>query len=384
MTAGATRRRRCPAAADRRRSGPAGPAGRAPAGAGDTDDDLVAAARVEPLEAELAPDLLALLDPAGGDGLLDRVRALRRRVAEDLGVVVPPVRVREGALLPPSTYVLRLHGVEVARGTAPPGRSMVLGDTDGLPGQRTVDPVFGLPAVWVEDALADVLAAEGRTVVDRPSVVVTHLSEVVRSSAAELLSRADVATLVEAVGEVAPSVTEDIGPDGLSLAEVQRVLRDLLAERVPVRDLVRVLEAVTARARVDRSPEGLVESARRALGPAISTRAARDGRLPVVTLAPVLEAQLLESVQPGEAGTFLAVAPVVLEDVLGQLGATLRAAEEAGHRPVLLCAAPLRPALRRLVAPGRSDLQVLSYSELARSVTVEPVGVVDRGAAAMV
>jgi flagellar biosynthesis protein FlhA len=333
--------------------------------------------RVEPLELELAPDLLDLLDPSRGGSLMERVRALRKRIAADLGLVVPPVRTHDGAGLPPSTYVVKLHGIEAARGEAPPGHAMVLGDdARGLPGRATVDPVFGLPATWVQTELADVLAAEGATVIDRASVIVTHLSEVVRSAAPDLLTRQDVQVLVDAVKTVSPVVAGEVGTDALSLAEVQRVMRDLLSEGVPVRDLTRILEAVTAKSRETRSPEALVEAARSVLGPTISAGAAVGNRLSALTLDPLLEQSLLEACRGGETGTWLALDPARMESLVAGVGEAVRTAENAGHRPAVVCSAQLRPAIRKLLVGGRPDLPVLAFTELSRSVTIEPVGVI--------
>ena len=333
--------------------------------------------RVEPLELQLATDLLDLLDTARGGSLMERVRALRKRIAADLGLVVPPVRTHDSAMLPPSTYVVKLHGVEAARGEAPPGHSMVLGeDAAGLPGRATVDPVFGLPATWVQNELAEVLAAEGATVIDRASVIVTHLSEVVRSAAPDLLTRQDVQVLVDAVKTVSPVVAAEVGTDALSLAEVQRVLRELLAEGVPVRDLTRILEAVTAKARETRSAEALVEAARGVLGPTICAGAAVGGRLAALTLDPLLEQSLLEAVRAGDGGTWLALDPIRMEQLVTGIGDAVHAAEAGGHRPVVVCSAQLRPAVRRLLSTGRPDLAVLAYTELSRSLTVDPVGVI--------
>ena len=345
----------------------------------DTVPGLLDSTRVEPLELHLAPDLLDLLDTARGGNLMDRVRALRKRTAGELGVVVPPVRTQDAPDLPHSTYSVHVHGVEVGRGEAPAGCCMVLGDADelgGVPGRATVDPVFGLPATWVREEMAEVLAAEGATVIDRASVVVTHLAEVVRRHAGDLLARQDVQVLVDAVKTVSPSVAGEIGGDGVTLAEVQGVLRDLLAEGVPVRDLVRILEAVTARARETRQREHLVEAARTALGPAISAGAAVSGRLAALTFDPLLEQSLLEAVRGGDGGSWLAVDGARIEALLGSLGRTLEAVEADGTRPVLLCSAALRPAVRRLVAPSRPDLRVIAYPDLARHLHVEPVGVI--------
>jgi flagellar biosynthesis protein FlhA len=332
---------------------------------------------VEALELMVAPDLLDLLDPTQGGQLLDRVRALRKRVAAELGLVVPPIRSRDDSGLAPSEYVIRLHGIEAARGSAPRGHSMVLGEESrGLPGRPTTDPVFGLPATWVADELAEVLAAEGATVIDRASVIVTHLSEVIRNAAPDLLTRQDVQVLVDAVKTVSPVVAAEVGSDTLSLAEVQRVLKELLAEGVPVRDLTRILEAVTARARETRVPEQLVEAARGVLGPTISAGAAVGTRLAALTLEPLLEQSLLEAVRTGEQGSWLALDPVRMEALVAGIGDAVRTAEESGHRPAVLCSSQLRPSLRKLMVGGRPDVPVLSYSELTRNLTVEPVGVI--------
>src|SRR3954468_19144909 len=305
------------------------------------EDDLMSNLRVEPLELELAPDLLDLLDPGRGGGLMERVKALRRRIASDLGLVVPPIRTRDQVALPPETYAVKVHGVEVARGEAPPGHSMVLGENQwaGLAGRATIDPVFGLPATWMTSEIADVLALEGATVIDRASVIVTHLSEVIRRTARDLLSRQDVAALVESVKESAPALAEEIGGEGLSLAEVQRVLRELLDEGVPIRDLTRILEAVTSRARETRNPEALVEAARTVLGPAFCAAAAAGGALKALTFEPLLEQSLLEAVRSGDNGSWLAVDPVRMEALIEGIGTAVSTAENAGHRPVVVCAA---------------------------------------------
>ena len=344
---------------------------------GDSTEALLAGARVEPLELRLAPDLLDLLDPARGGNLMDRVKALRKRTAGELGVVLPPVRTRDDADLPHAGYSIHVHGVEVGRGEAPPGCTMVLGeDVAALPGRATTDPVFGLPAAWVREEMAEVLAAEGATVIDRASVLVTHLSEVVRRHAGELLGRQDVQVLVDAVKQVSPTVAGDIGGDGLSLAEVQQVLRDLLDEQVPVRDLTRILEAVTSKARETRQREQLVEAARAALGPAISSGAAQGGRLPALTMEPLLEQSLLEALRAGDNGSWLAVDGPRVEALLEAVNRAVVDAENADHRPVIVCSAGLRPSLRRLIAPARPDLRVLAYTDLARTLDVEPVGVI--------
>jgi flagellar biosynthesis protein FlhA len=343
------------------------------------EDDLIADLRIEPLELELASDLFDLVDPAAGGTLLDRVRALRRQIAADLGFVVPLVRTRDNLTLPPSTYVIRLHGVETGRGEAPRGHVMVLAtdiDPGRLPGRPTTDPVFGLPAVWVPEELGNHYEVQGATVVDRASVLVTHLSELIRRNAATLITRQDVQDLVKGLEQRAPAVAQEVGDAGISLAELQNVLRGLLTEGVPVRDLVRIVEAVTARARETRDPEALLEAARMALGAAICAQVQVDGRLPTITFDPLLEHQLLESRRVGEGGTFLDMDPRRTEQLLDALGRTVSRAQERGHRPIVVCSGQLRPVVRRLVTASPVPVPVLSYGELDPSFTIEPIEVI--------
>lgn len=333
------------------------------------------ALNVDPLRLELATDILDLLDPAHGD-LAARVKALRRRVASDLGIVVPPLRTSDDPFLPASTYAIRVNGVEVARGEAPVGCVLVLEDQSGspLPGRATTDPVFGTPAVWMAQDLAEVYRAAGSTVVDRSSVVVTHLAEVVRQFAPELLTRQSVQSLLDAIAEVSPAVAREIDGERLTLGEVQQVLAALLGEGIPVRNLTRILESVSSKARETRSIEALTEAARQSIGSVICEVAASGGELPALTMDPILEQSLLEAVRAGEQGSWLAVDGVRLAALLDGLSTAILGAEDRGYRPVVVCAAPLRPALRRILASSRPDLPVISYSELSRSMPVVPVG----------
>lgn len=349
--------------------------------AADTPAGLLQQMRVDPLEIVLAPDLVDLVDTGVGGDLLERVRGLRRKVALELGIVVPPVRTRDSIDLPLSSYAVRIGGVEVGRGQAPPGRVLALGDDlDHLPGTPTSEPVFGLAGRWVPAELQHQAEMTGATVVDRASVLVTHLAEIVRSNAGRLLSREDVRALVDAVKVDHPAVVEELVPGAMSLGEVQRVLRALLEEGVAIRDLPRIFEALTLRAKGGADTDALVEAARGALGPAIATAHAQNGVLRVLTLDPLLEHQLAESVRPGEDGATLALDPRRAELLVEQADAALRAAEDVGHAPVLVCAPVLRAPLRRLVALAVPRLPVLSYAEAggagATGPRIETVGTV--------
>jgi len=339
--------------------------------------DIAVEMRVEALELELAPDLMDLVDIGQAGQLLERVKTLRRHIAMELGLVAPLVRTRESTTLPASTYAVRVHGVETARGVAPSGNVLVLSaHPDSLiPGEPTLEPVFGLPASWVPEHLGPQLEARGHSVIDRASVILTHLSEVIRTSAADLLSRQDVQDLVEGIKETSPSIANEIEGEKLGLAEIHRVLAALLAERVPIRDLVRILEAVTSVAGGDR--DMLIETARKVLGPAICAQFSRDGKLPVITLEPRLEQHLLESLRQGEQGAFLALDPSLTEGLLDEMTAVIAAAENQGHSPVLLCTDRLRPVLRRLLVSTWPSLPVVSFQELSPHLSLEPTGVID-------
>ena len=349
----------------------------AAAAAPDSPDQLEDAMRVDPVELELAADLLDLVDAAAGGDLLDRVRGLRRKVAGELGLVLPRVRTRDNLDLPLSTYAVKLNGVEVARGEAPPGCVLAIGDViDTLPGRSTVEPVFGLPGKWVPAELRHQAEIHGATVVDRASVLTTHLAEVVRVHAAQLLGREDVRALTEMVKRSHPSVVEELTPALLSLGEVQRVLQALLAEQVPIRDLTRIFEALSLRARAATDVEGLVEACRATLGAAVSAPYLVEGRLPVLTLDPALEQSLLETVRPSETGSFLLLDGERVETILGDVARALDAAEQAGRSPVLVCSPQIRPALRRLTGSALPRLPVLAYAEVGAGMNIDTMGVV--------
>ncbi len=350
----------------------------APEPAPDSPDQLIEQMRVPTLEILLAPDLVDLVGTGPEEDLLGRVRSLRRKTAMELGIVVPPVRTRDSVDLPRATYVVRIAGVEVGRGQAPRGQVLALGDDlSGLPGTPVNEPVFGLPGRWVPAELRHAAEMAGATVVDRVSVLVTHLGSLVAQHAGRLLGREDVRLLTEAVKRANPSVVEELVPSLLSLGEVQRVLQGLLAEGVAIRDLSRIYEALSLRARVSTDPEGLVEAARAALGPALLAPHVEDGQLRVLTLDPMLEQQAAESLRTRDQGTQLALDPMVVERLLADLREGVARAESDGHGVVLVCAPAIRPALRRLVALGLPRLPVVSYTEIADGgVTITTTGVI--------
>ena len=343
----------------------------------DSPEALMGEMRVDPLELALAPDLVDLVDTSGGD-LLDRVRALRRKVALELGILMPPVRTRDDLTLELSTYSIRISGVEVASGQAPPGTVLAIGEgLDFLPGRAGVEPVFGLPGKWVPGELRHQAELSGATVVDRASVIITHLAEVVRVNASRLLGREDVRSLTEVVKRTHPVVVEELTPALLSLGQVQRVLQGLLDEGVPIRDLVRIFESLSLIAKVTSDHDLMLEAARTALGPAIAARHLTDGTLYAITLEPRLEQSLLESLRPTDSGLQLLVDPIRAESLISDLSRILETAEQQGTTPVVVVSPQLRMPLRRLVSVAVPRLPILSYAEIAKcTFRIETVGVV--------
>jgi flagellar biosynthesis protein FlhA len=343
----------------------------------ESTDELIEEMRVHALEIQLAPDLVDIVS-GSSDDLLARVRALRRKIAMELGIVVPPVRTRDSVDLPSSTYVIRIAGVEAGRGLAPSGKVLALGDgLDGLPGLATVEPVFGLAGKWVPTEMRHSAELTGATVIDRVSVLVTHLSSLISSNAARLLTREDVRVLTEGVKQVNPAAVDELVPNLLSLADVQRVLQGLLAEQVSINDLPRIYEALSLRAKISSDPEGLIEAARLALGPAVTAKYIDGTVLRVIMIDPMVEQSMLEGMRPSEVGSQILLDQNTIEALLASVKESVSAIEATGRAAVLVCAPALRPAIHRLVSAQSSGLPVLSYQEVtAGNADIETVGVV--------
>ena len=356
----------------------AGLAEEAAAAAPDAEESLLSELVVDPLELVLSADLVPLVDGPGAD-LLDRVRALRRTLAAELGVVMPPVRTRDSVTLPHSTYAININAVELARGQAPAGMVLAIGDgLDGLPGKPAREPVFGLAGKWLPIELRGQAELLGATVVDRSSLIITHLSEIVRQHASRLLGREEVAAATRALKRSHPVVVEDLTPALLSLGEIQRVLHALLDEGVSIRDLVRIYEALSVAAKGGTDPDRLVEAARGALAPAITASLATEGQLDALTVEPRMQQAMLEAVRPGDGGAQLVLDPGMAEALINAIAERYTEESARGNKPVLVCAAQIRMPLRRLVRLSVPALPVLSYTELsAGSVAVNAIGMID-------
>ena len=335
--------------------------------------------QVDPVELEIGYSLIPLVDEAHGAELLDRITMVRRQVALELGVVVPPIRIRDNVQLKPGAYVIKLRGVEVARGELMPNQLLAMNSGEALSrleGIATREPAFGLPAVWIHPDKRDQAELAGCTVVDAPSVLATHLSELLRRHAAELLGRQETKTLIDHLKGSYSALVEELVPELLSIGEVQKVLQNLLREGVPIRDLVTIFEALADAARQTRDPEQLTEHVRAALARHISRLYADDeGIIPVITLAPQTEQRLQE----------LASSPAALLDsewVQRLVRRLARAQEEAamrGKQAVVLTSPAVRRYLRRILERVLPRLPVLAFSEVAPGCQVRAEGTVDVG-----
>jgi flagellar biosynthesis protein FlhA len=333
---------------------------------------------VDPLSVEVGYALVSLVDERQGGTLLSRVRTIRRQIAAETGIVVPPVRVADNLQLAPRRYRILVKGVEAASGEMYPERLLAINSgtsTTQIDGVQTREPAFGLPATWVTTDQRDAAAASGRTVVDATSALATHLSEVVRTFLPDLVTRQQVKEMVDVVGQTAPKLVEELVPKLVSIGDIQRVLRQLLRERVPVRDLTTILEAIADAAAVSKDVDAMNEAVRAALGRAICRQYQNEkGELTVIAVAPSLEDRLLSAVVRTEQGAVLALAPDQAQSIASRIA---KALEQALAQPVLLCSPSLRPHLYRLFARVLPHLGVLSHNEVPPQTAVVAVATLD-------
>jgi len=350
-----------------------------PALAANANDPFEALA-IDPLELTIGFGLVPLVDQSAGGTLLQRVGAVRKQLAAQLGTVVPKVRIHDEVGLGSHEYAIKVKGTEVARGSIMAGHQLALdpGDAFGqLQGVETTEPAFGLPATWIADGSRAEAEALGYTVVDAESVIITHLTETIRANVAELLTRQDTKALLDGLKEVNAAVVEEVVPDLLSIGEIQRVLQALLSEGVSIRDLGTIIEAIGDKARLTRDPALLAEYARQALGRTIvAPHIDMDQTLKAIALDPAVEQEVSEAITTTAEGEYLAMAPPRAQALLQALHAQSEEAVSRGRRPVLLCSSRVRRHLRRLCSQAMPQLSVCAYNEITPGINVETIGVV--------
>ena len=355
------------------------PGGPAPAPA--SPEDVMRLLTVDPMEAEIGYAIIPLVDPAQGGDMLERIGTIRKQMAVELGVVVPPIRIRDNIQIKPTEYVLRVKGAEAGRGELLPDHYLAMntgGVEEELIGIPTTEPAFGLPALWISPDLRDKAETMGYTVVDAPSVLATHLSEVIRKNGADLLTRQEVQKLTDMVKESAPAVVEEL-LSSLSLGEIQKVLQNLIKEQIPIRDLVTIFEALADYGKLSRSVDFLTERARESLSRLISLKIqGPDGVITAATLSPNWEQKIMGSMDGDLArGWQLNMDP---REVQKMIAAISRAVDEMlvkNQTPVLLVHPNVRLIVRRLIEGSIANVFVVSYNEIAHGVQIKTVGMVE-------
>lgn len=342
-------------------------------------ENVMTLLKVEDIELEFGYGIIPLADVNQGGDLLDRIVMIRRQVALELGMVVPIVRLRDNIQLNPNEYIIKIKGVEIAKGEVlfdhflamDPGTAQ--GDIVGI---DTIEPAFGLPAKWVTEQEREKAEILGYTVVDPPSIIATHLTEIIRRNASELLSRQDVKVLVDNVREENSALVEELVPKLLSIGEIQKVLINLLKEQISIRDMVTILETLADYAAITRDTEMLTEYVRQRLSRYITKKYVEKNKIKVVTLDSELEQLIMESINQTETGSYLSIEPSKAQSILNKIVINIEKMTSVGLQPIILTAPIVRIYLKRLTEQITRDLVVLSYNEIDPSVEVQSIGMV--------
>lgn len=335
---------------------------------------------VDPLALEIGYGLIPLADPKQGGELLERITLLRKQAAMDKGVLVPAIRVRDNVQLTPNQYVVKLRGIEVAQGEVFPGQMLAMnpgGAAEKLNGMDTVEPAFGLPATWISESQKMYAEVAGYTVVDPTTVLITHVTELVHKHAAELLTRQETQQLIDAAKNDAPTVVSELIPNVMGIGDVQKVLQNLLMERVSIKDIISILESLADYACTTKDTDVLTEYVRQRLSLAICRQhMGIDGKLTVFAFHPMVEQIITDNIRQTELGFRLIIDPDMVQKLLRAIQEQVEGLSMRGYAPVALCSPRTRLHIRRLVEQSFPMLTVLSYAEIAPETNVDSIGMV--------
>jgi flagellar biosynthesis protein FlhA len=349
-------------------------------GAAASPDKLETLLALDSLQIELGYGLINLADARKGGDLLERVTGVRKTFAQEMGVIIPPIRLRDNLQLEANRYRFLLKGNSIVEGELMPGHWLAMNASNSkvvLKGMPTVEPVFKLPATWIAEGERKHAEVSGYTVVDAPSVLVTHLSETVKRNCHEILSRQDVQNLLDNLKTTHPTVVSELIPGQLNVGQVQRILQNLLAEGVSIRNLAGILEKVSDYTGTTKNPDELSEHARRSLGAQIiKPYQSEKGGLQAITLDPRLEQQIAQGVRQSPTEISLTLEPKLARHVVDTLSQRLQQLLSAGQPPVVLCAPQIRLAFRRFFETTFSELTVLAYTEVPARVEIQSNGII--------
>ncbi len=334
---------------------------------------------VDPIELEFGYGILPLADASQGGDLFDRLVMIRRQCALEMGIIVPMIRLRDNIQLEPNQYIIKIRGIEIASGEIMFDHYMAMnpGTADGeLEGIDTVEPAFGLPAKWISEQEREKAEMAGYTVVDPPSIIATHLTEIIKKHSHELLGRQDVKKLVDNIKEENSALVDELIPNQMSLGEVQKVLVNLLKEGISIRDMVTILETLADYSPITRDTDMLTEYVRQALSRAITRQFITSQPFRVVVLDKSLEQTIMSSLKQTESGTYVNLDPDIMQKLLNSLSKQVQKLISLGEQPVVLTAPVVRIYFKRISEQISSDLIILSYNEIDPSVEIESIGVV--------
>ena len=345
-------------------------------------ENVVSLLSVDPIELEFGYGIIPLADVNQGGDLLDRVVMIRRQIALELGTVVPIIRLRDNIQLNPSQYIIKIKGIQVAEGEIMFDHYMAMNPgyvEEEIVGIRTEEPSFHLPALWITEGQRERAESLGYTVVDPPSIIATHLTEVVRQHIAELLTRQDVQNLVNNLKETNPVLVDELTPALLGLGDIQKVLQNLLSEGISIRDLLSIFEILADHAATTHDTDVLTEYVRTGLKRAISGRYFVTGegmKNQVVTVDPKIEQEIMASIKQTEAGAYLTLDPERIRAIMESTRTEVAKLEELGRNPIVVCSPIVRMYFKKISEDFFDDLVVVSYNEVESNVELESVGMV--------
>ena len=342
-------------------------------------ESVTALLQVDPIELEFGYGIVPMVDISQGGDLLDRVVMIRRQCALDMGIIVPAIRLRDNIQLGTNAYLIKIKGVEIARGEVMADHLLALSSgevEEEIYGIPTVEPTFGLPALWIPKSDREEAEILGYSTVDPPSVIATHLTEIIKRYGHELLNRQQVQTLIENLKKTQPALVDEVVPKLFSLGEIQKVLANLLSENVPIRDMATIIETLGDYGALTRDTDMLTEYVRQALRRSISKRFIPDDVAYAITLDPSVEQLIIDSTKQSEHGSYLAIEPVQVHSLFDKLRAIIENMKNHGRTPVILTSPLVRRQFRKISEQISPELAVLSYNEIESSVEVYAEGVV--------
>ncbi len=342
-------------------------------------ENIVSLLQVDPMELEIGYSLIPLVDTGQGGDLLDRIVMIRRQCALELGLVVPTIRIRDNIQIKPNAYIIKLKGIEIAKGELLLDHYLAMNSGtvfEEIQGIDTIEPAFGLPALWIPEASREQAELNGYTVVDAVSVLATHLTEVIKAHADEILGRQETQNLIDNAKKTNPSLVEEVVPDLLGVGDIQKVLANLLRERVSIRDMTTILEVLADYAQATKDTEILTEYVRHAMARQITQQYTQNNQLTCITLDPAIENRIAGAVQRTERGSYVSLDPDTMHRLLNSLGNELQKLTDMGYQPITLTSPTVRLYFRKLVERSVPGIIVLSHAEIDQSVEIQIIGVV--------